>query len=56
MLAGGETSPLRFRLRGQEIDTHHEQGRYVLAPGVIAIYLGSSFSAEAKTRITLTKS
>jgi len=55
MLRAGETRTIRFRLDAAKLGAHDGQGRYVVDPGEIEIYLGGSSRAEAKTRIMLTK-
>lgn len=56
MLKAGETRTLRFRLEAARLGAHDEQGRYVLDPGEVEIYLGGSSRAEARTQVTMTKS
>ncbi|SIQ27776.1 glycoside hydrolase family 3 N-terminal domain-containing protein [Bosea sp. TND4EK4] len=55
MLKAGETRTLRFRLDARQLGVHDEQGRSVVDPGEVEIYLGGSSRAEAKTQVLLTK-
>lgn len=54
-LKAGETRTLRFRLDARQLGVHDEQGRSVVDPGEVEIYLGGSSRAEAKTQVLLTK-
>ncbi len=56
MLKPGETRTLRFRLEARQLGAHDEQGRLIVDPGEVEIYLGGSSRAEAKTQVLLTKS
>ena len=56
MLKAGETKAVRFRLEASKLGAHDEQGRYVVDPGEVEIYLGGSSRAAAKSRVILTKS
>jgi len=56
MIRAGETKTVRFKLEASKLGAHDEQGRYVVDPGEVDIYLGGSSRAAAKTQVILIRS
>jgi len=56
MLRAGETKTVRFRLEAARLGAHDDEGRYVVDPGEIEIYLGGSSRAAVKAQVRLAKS
>lgn len=55
MLRAGETRTVTFRLDAKRLGAHDDQGRYVVEPGLIEIYLGGSSQSSLMTQVILTK-
>lgn len=56
MIAAGETKTVRFKLEASSLGAHDEQGRYVVDPGEVEIYLGGSSRAAAMTQVVVLRS
>lgn len=56
MLKAGERKTVRFRLEAARLGAHDDEGRYVVDPGEIEIYLGGSSRAAVKAQVRLAKS
>lgn len=56
MIAAGETKTVRFKLEISDLGAHDEQGRYVVDPGEVEIYLGGSSRAAATTQFVVVRS
>ncbi|MGX5734600.1 glycoside hydrolase family 3 N-terminal domain-containing protein [Bosea thiooxidans] len=56
MLKAGERKTVRFRLEAARLGAHDDEGRYVVDPGEIEIYLGGSSRAAVKAQVRLEKS
>ncbi|WP_187640082.1 glycoside hydrolase family 3 N-terminal domain-containing protein [Bosea sp. F3-2] len=56
MIRAGETKTVRFKLEASRLGAHDEQGRYVVDPGEVEIYIGGSSRAAAKAQVMLIRS
>ncbi|KRE00368.1 hypothetical protein ASE63_09910 [Bosea sp. Root381] len=55
-LRAGETRAVRFRLEASRLGAHDEEGRYIVDPGEVEIYLGGSSQSSVSAKLLLVKS
>lgn len=55
-LKAGETKTVRLSLDASRLGFHDDEGRYLVEPGEVELYLGGSSLASLKTVLRLTKS
>ena len=55
MLKAGETKTVTLALDARQLGSHDDQGRYVVEPGEIEIFIGGSSKTSVETKLTLTR-